>query len=134
MTSPSPSPRSPRVPLVRAVQIRPVDVPLEPRRCLLADLSRGGMFIRTPEPFMQGTRLWVSLEVRGQPLPFGEVEVAWQRPRGEPPGFGARFMDLAPRARALVDHLVFLCTPPKAPPIAGPPRPYLFPPGLKRRR
>ncbi len=132
--------RLPRVKFVKTVQVRFVgNGKTQLRRCTVSDLSRGGMFIRTPEPLAPGTRVSVALEVRGQALPFAEVEVAWHRARREAvkggsfPGFGVKFTELAPRARALVDHLVFLCAEPKSPP-AGPAREYLVPPGLKPRR
>ena len=91
------------------------------------------MFIRTPQPFAQGTRLAIDLEVRGRVLAFAEVEVAWSRnDAGRAPGSGVKFTQLAPRARALVDHLVFLCSPPRRPP-SGPRKQYNVPPGLKLR-
>ncbi|MGQ0503761.1 MAG: PilZ domain-containing protein [Myxococcaceae bacterium] len=118
------------MPLERMVQVRPVGSGAQPQRLVVGDLSRGGMFIRTAEPFDAGTRLDVSFEVRGRALPFAEVEVAWRRSRA---GFGVKFTALAPKAQALVDHLVFLCGPRQELPD-GPRKEYRVPPGLKSRR
>jgi hypothetical protein len=99
------------------------------------------MFIHTAEPFVTGTRLWLSIEVRGEALPFGEVEVVWHRHgrdafmRGGSPGFGVRFADIPERARALVEHLLFICAPRRPVPAAAAPRKeHQIPPGLTPRR
>ncbi len=76
-----------------------------------ANISAGGMFIRTIQPGERGSEL--DFEVRLDDdftLIQGRGEVAWVRRRGDEPGaepgMGIRFLELPPESRALVDKIV----------------------------
>jgi uncharacterized protein (TIGR02266 family) len=80
------------------------------RRCLLTNLSRGGVFVCTPSPPPIGTQLVLRIEVDEGGL---EIEVAGEvvssnvgpdlthRQRG----MGVRFVDPSPAAQAVLDRL-----------------------------
>jgi molecular chaperone DnaK len=78
-----------------------------------ANVSRGGIFVRTRDPLAPGTevRLEVALE-SGQVVLRGRGIVRWTTPPsapGEPhrePGMGVRFADLTPESRAVVERAV----------------------------
>jgi hypothetical protein len=93
--------RPPRVPFERLLGVTPDG---QSGTALLhsINLSLGGMFVRAANAPTQGTRLALSLEAAGRWLEFAEAEVAWVGGRG----FGVKFTNLRPRARALVEHLV----------------------------
>lgn len=76
-----------------------------------ANLSPGGMFIRSTEPQPPGTVFDFELTLEGEPrLIHGIGEVAWAREVDEgfdrPPGMGVRFLSLEPESRALIERLV----------------------------
>lgn len=76
-----------------------------------ANLSPGGMFIRTTEPQPPGTVFDFELTLKGEPrLIHGIGEVAWTRAADEgfdrPPGMGVRFLSLEPESREVIDRLV----------------------------
>lgn len=102
-------PRPIRVPFAHPIQLT---LPQTPGAAVLlraGNLSRDGMFLRAEEPPPKGTRVSLSLQARGQSLPFAEAEVVWERRSFEPKhsGFGVRFVSfLHPRAKALAEHLV----------------------------
>jgi hypothetical protein len=104
--------RAQRVRFKHPVRVIPLDGSPRIYRTLSANLSRKGMFVRMPEPLPLGTRVALSLEVKGQALPFAEAEIAWCRNTqsqlpGRFVGFGVRFTSfLNPRAPELVDFLV----------------------------
>lgn len=104
--------RAVRIPFLRPVHIRVGTGPAPLQRLFSADLSRGGMFIRTPRPVPEGTPVEVFLEAKGRVLRFGRGEVRHALPLGQAsqkgrlPGFGVRFIGLPARSRALIDHLL----------------------------
>ncbi len=106
--------RARRIAFLRPVHLRTLDQSGLPKRMFAANLSRGGMFIRAPNPPPPGTRVEIFLEARGRVLKFAQATVAFVLPReqavarGRLPGFGVEFTDLAPRSRALVHHLLKL--------------------------
>lgn len=94
--------RDPRVPFSRAVHVFPIGS--HPRRLKVKDLSRGGMFVESPQGLPCGTHVNLSLEVRGKILPLAKGEVVRQEPAA---GFGLKFTDFAhARSQALVDYVV----------------------------
>lgn len=76
-----------------------------------ANLSPGGMFIRSTEPQPPGTVFDFELTLEGEPrLIHGIGEVAWTREADEgfdrPPGMGVRFLSLEPESREVIDRLI----------------------------
>ncbi|HSL85052.1 MAG TPA: TIGR02266 family protein, partial [Thermoanaerobaculia bacterium] len=76
-----------------------------------ANLSPGGMFVRSTEPQPPGTVFDFELTLEGEPrLIHGIGEVAWVREGDEgfdrPPGMGVRFLSLEPESREVIDRLV----------------------------
>jgi len=109
--------RSHRVRFKKAVRVVPlVDGPPRAYRVLSGNLSKQGMFLSTPEPFPEGTRVALSIEAGGRVLPFAQGEVMWRQVSGAAAlpgkpcggaGFGVRFTGfLHPKAHELVDYLV----------------------------
>ncbi|MBK7864037.1 MAG: AMIN domain-containing protein [Archangiaceae bacterium] len=93
-----------------------IDGPPRAFRVLSGNLSKQGMFLSTPEPFAEGTKVALSIEAGGRVLPFAQGEVMWRQMKdglGQPgkvcggAGFGVRFTGfLHPRAHDLVEFLV----------------------------
>ena len=108
------SSRARRVTFLRPVHVRPLGETGPMKRMFAANLSRGGMYVRSPSAFPPGTPVEVFLEAGGRVLRFADAVVAFALPRGQAlahgrlPGFGLRFTHLPPRSRALVDHLLEL--------------------------
>jgi uncharacterized protein (TIGR02266 family) len=76
-----------------------------------ANLSLGGMFVRSAEPAPIGARLRIEFRLGGDtPLIEGEGEVVWVRPRedgeGRQAGMGIRFLEIAPPSRQLIFNVV----------------------------
>lgn len=76
-----------------------------------ANLSPGGMFIRSTSPQPPGTTFDFELILQGEKrVVHGIGEVAWVREEDEgfdrPPGMGVRFLSLEPESRELIDRLV----------------------------
>lgn len=76
-----------------------------------ANLSPGGMFIRSRSPQPPGTTFDFELTLHGEPQVIqGIGEVAWVREEDQgfdrPPGMGVRFLSLEPESRELVDGIV----------------------------
>jgi uncharacterized protein (TIGR02266 family) len=76
------------------------------------DISKGGIFIKTPSPFPAGTLLKFEIRIReDQPLIAGVGRVVWKR---EPPqataerpaGMGVKFIKLDGQSRELIDRIV----------------------------
>lgn len=101
--------RTPRVPFRQPVRVVPLGGPPRAFRVLAGNLSKGGMFLNTDQPFDEGTRVALSLEASGRVLPFAQGEVVW-RSAGQGlvgPGFGVKFTGfLHPRAHDMVGYLV----------------------------
>lgn len=101
--------RPARVPFRQPVRVVPLGGPPRAFRVLAGNLSKGGMFLNTEQPFDEGTKVALSLEASGRVLPFAQGEVVWRRyGDGTPgPGFGVKFTGfLHPRAHDMVGYLV----------------------------
>src|SRR5690349_13467199 len=100
-----------RIKFLRPVHVRLMDGNGPTRRLFASNLSTGGMYIRTPQPYAKGTRVELLLEAKGRVLPFAFGEVAFElRPDeakrfGRLPGFGVKFTAMKPKARELVEVL-----------------------------
>ncbi len=75
------------------------------------NLSHGGLFVETPSPLPEGTRVTLRLHVPGaEDEVETEAVVAWSRREpsadGEPAGMGMRFEAVDERLGGLVDRLV----------------------------
>ena len=75
------------------------------------DISKGGIFIKTPSPFPAGTLLKFEIRIReDQPLIAGVGRVVWKR---EPPqagadrpaGMGVKFIKRDGHSRELIDRI-----------------------------
>jgi hypothetical protein len=74
-----------------------------------SNMSRNGIFVDTEQPLTPGTKVAISLETGGVPLPFAEAQVTWNRDWEGHGGFGARFTSfLHPEAQSFVESLVDL--------------------------
>ena len=105
--------RQPRVPFERRVWVGNADVNGPMKRLWAQNLSKGGMFIRTREPFQLGSQLLVALDGAQEILPLAEGTVVWQRQArdsgespDQPPGVGIAFTSLKPAVGVLLDTLV----------------------------
>lgn len=76
------------------------------------DISKGGIFIKTPSPFPAGTLLKFEIRIKeDQPLIAGVGRVVWKR---EPPqasaerpaGMGVKFIKLDGHSRELIDRII----------------------------
>src|SRR5262245_62909501 len=76
------------------------------------DVSRGGMFIKTPSPFPPGTLLKFEVRISGdQRVMQGVGRVVWKRESGEvqdgaPAGMGVKFIKIDDASRSVIDQLV----------------------------
>jgi uncharacterized protein (TIGR02266 family) len=76
------------------------------------DVSRGGMFIKTPSPFPPGTLLKFEVRISGdQRVMQGVGRVVWKRESGEvgdgaPAGMGVKFIKIDDASRTVIDQLV----------------------------
>ncbi|HVR20814.1 MAG TPA: TIGR02266 family protein, partial [Polyangiaceae bacterium] len=76
------------------------------------DVSRGGMFIKTPSPFPPGTLLKFEVRISGdQRVMQGVGRVVWKREAGEvhdgaPAGMGVKFIKIDDASRTVIDQLV----------------------------
>jgi AMIN domain/PilZ domain len=105
--------RQQRVPFTRPVFISPIEGPGRAHRLLTGNISEGGLFVRSEARFDPGTPVSVSLEARGQVLPFARGEVVWDAEAeelptlGGLPGFGLKFTEfLNDGSPGLINHLV----------------------------
>jgi len=120
--------RHTRVPLALSIRVSTIDPETDPwtgrpffrsSQELCANLSRGGAFVRTREPFSAGRRLLIELELPdGRPLE-AVGRVAWTRvvlrPAGrsdEETGVGIEFLGGVPDELARLEEL--LAQPPGA--------------------
>jgi len=86
-----------------------VDGRLDFHNC--ANLGIGGMFIETSPPYPVGKRVQIEFSLPGT---FESIKVTGQvvsvvltrTPDGRRPGNGFEFLDLTPRARALVERFI----------------------------
>ena len=76
------------------------------------DVSRGGLFIKTANPFPPGTLLKFEIRLANdQAVIAGVGRVAWKREEGPsgggaPPGMGIKFIKVDEASKAIVDRLV----------------------------
>lgn len=76
------------------------------------DVSRGGMYIKTPKPFPPGTLLKFEVRIaENQRVMQGVGRVVWKRnlteaDEGHPAGMGVKFIKLDDDSKALIDQLV----------------------------
>ena len=76
------------------------------------DISRGGMFIKTPSPFAPGTLLKFEVKIADeQRLLQGVGRVVWKREKSgsaeedSPAGMGVKFIKVNEEAKALIEDL-----------------------------
>ncbi len=95
--------RGARVPLSHPVKVGPAGG--TPEALVSArDLSREGMFVDADRPVRIGARFCVQIALGDEaPAYVAEAEVAYNREHDHGTGFGVRFVDLAPEARAKID-------------------------------
>src|SRR5690242_9278417 len=76
------------------------------------DVSRGGMFIKTPSPFLPGTLLKFEIRIADDKAMLqGVGRVVWKRDAPsagpeKPAGMGVKFIKVDEASRALIDRLV----------------------------
>ena len=76
------------------------------------DVSRGGMFIKTPQPFPPGTLLKFEVKIAAdQKVMQGVGRVVWRRQAdeasdAEPSGMGVKFIKLDDESKAIIGQLV----------------------------
>jgi uncharacterized protein (TIGR02266 family) len=76
------------------------------------DISRGGMFIKTPAPFPGGTLLKFEVRIADeQKVVQGVGRVVWKRDAAAaspdtPAGMGVKFIKLDDEAKHMIDRLV----------------------------
>ncbi|MFI5302845.1 MAG: TIGR02266 family protein, partial [Polyangiales bacterium] len=76
------------------------------------DVSKGGIFIKTPSPFPAGTLLKFEIRIReDRPIIAGVGRVVWRRepPQSapeKPAGMGVKFIKLDGQSRELIDRIV----------------------------
>ncbi len=77
------------------------------------DVSRGGMFIKTPSPFPPGTLLKFEVKIaEDQKVMQGVGRVVWKRESSEadsderPAGMGVKFIKIDGESKSLIDQLV----------------------------
>lgn len=76
------------------------------------DVSRGGIFVKTPSPFAPGTLLKFEIRLAGDKSVIAGVgRVVWKRESAQaaaekPAGMGVKFIKIDDASRALIDRLV----------------------------
>ncbi|MEP7125864.1 MAG: TIGR02266 family protein [Byssovorax sp.] len=76
------------------------------------DVSRGGIFIKTPSPFPPGTLLKFEIRIQDeQSVLAGVGRVVWKRDAGEPglespAGMGVKFIKIDDKSKGLIQRLV----------------------------
>lgn len=85
-----------------------------------ANLSRGGVFVRTQEPLAPGRRVWVELRLPDGDRFAGVGRVAWARRAQEMPqapeaGVGIQFLAAEPEHVRAIDSLLRAAAPSAAP-------------------
>ena len=95
--------RQPRVPFDRAVWVGQLGANGRLRKVHAANLSRGGMFLRSREPLEVGQPVMVALDSSQEIVPLAHAEVVWTLAAI---GFGIAFRELQPDAEALLELLL----------------------------
>src|SRR4029079_3284444 len=76
------------------------------------DVSRGGIFIKTPPPFPPGTLLKFEIRIQDeQSVLAGVGRVVWKRDAGEtatepPAGMGVKFLNIDDKSKGRIQRLV----------------------------
>ncbi|MCL2723177.1 MAG: TIGR02266 family protein [Polyangiaceae bacterium] len=76
------------------------------------DVSKGGIFVKTPAPFPPGTLLKFEIRLAGDKSILGGIgRVAWKRDSAQatvdkPAGMGVKFIKIDDASRAVIDRLV----------------------------
>ncbi|HVO30549.1 MAG TPA: TIGR02266 family protein [bacterium] len=99
-----------RVPLAARVQIKTEGLEKFIQK-FSGDISRGGMFIKTPTPLPIGKEIHLSVVVPGGThLIEAKAKVTWVRTttneRGEPPGMGIQFTSLGDGSEAVLEAIL----------------------------
>jgi CRP/FNR family cyclic AMP-dependent transcriptional regulator len=75
-----------------------------------ANISGGGLFIRTKKPLGQGDQFLLNLQLAGLPNPLKiKCEVVWSRSQESdagkrPPGMGVKFLEMAQKDEQTLNH------------------------------
>ena len=96
----------PRVKFEHHVSMMPLDGSSPRIRARACNVSEGGMFVRTAALLARGTKVEVNLVTHEFAFPFATAEVVWGRHEETRSGFGLRFCDVRPGAKALISQLV----------------------------
>ncbi len=104
--------RHPRTPFSLLVQYR-FDALEDFLSEYATDISLGGMFIRTDEPYAEGSLVYLQFHLRnGSALIEGLGKVAWNNPPDEkkknthPAGMGIEFIDMDEKSMQLIRRIV----------------------------
>jgi uncharacterized protein (TIGR02266 family) len=87
----------------------------KPLRLWGENLSEGGIFLQTSQPWSVGERLALRIPVEDERVVIRQAEVAWVRPfepinvDGRLPGIGVRFLAVDPPYRAAIRQLMVSC-------------------------
>ena len=106
-----PTPKEPRGPTNLRIKFRSASLDQFIER-YAADVSRGGIFIRTREPLAVNTRLKLEFQLQdGSPLLSGEGTVVWIREHDQTrenvtPGMGVRFDKLSPDSQPTLERIL----------------------------
>ncbi len=74
----------------------------------MANLSEGGLFLRTSTPLAEGSEATVRIEAREQAEVQARARVVWSRPdgNGHVPGMGLRFERIDEQALAVIRRII----------------------------
>src|SRR5215468_7991764 len=106
-----PTTKEPRGPVSLRIKFRSTSLDQFIER-YAADVSRGGIFIRTREPLAVGTQLKFDFQLQdAAPLMSGEGTVVWIREHDPTraavtPGMGVRFDKLTPASQPVLDKIL----------------------------
>ena len=74
------------------------------------DISRGGIFIKTPKPAVNGTLLKIEIQLRdASPVISAVGRVVWRREQpegGQPAGMGIKFIKVDEASQTVIDRIV----------------------------
>ena len=74
----------------------------------MANLSEGGLFLRTSTPLAAGSETTVRIETRGDSPVSARARVMWSRHDGDsyPPGMGLRFEEIDDAALEVIRRII----------------------------
>src|SRR3954463_4889822 len=111
MAGPEDRRKEARVPLAARVQIKTEGLEKFIQK-FSGDISRGGMFIKTPTPLPMGKEIHLTVVVPGgTQLIDAKATVTWVREKpnpatGEPAGFGIQFTSLAEGSEQVLEQVI----------------------------